>query len=117
MGKKDALLEMIKEMVEEENKAEVGDSNAPRQMSTFASRRRQCLGVLESQYVPITSHRKETQVRTYWIPIKGPANHDNILPRLAENVKNEILQVGPSLTNSSSRSLYEGKSSERWNPL
>ena len=60
---KDALLEMIEEMVEEENKAEVGDvlpRVKPDEMTSFVTRRIRCLTALQSD---IPSKMSESEVQ------------------------------------------------------
>ena len=44
-----------------------------------------------------TPHQYQTQVR-FWIPLEIPTDHDYMMPRLPENAKIKIPQVGSYFT-------------------
>ena len=45
----------------------------------------------------LTPHQYQTQVR-FWIPLEIPTDHDYMMPRLPENGKIKIPQVGTYFT-------------------
>ena len=54
-------------------------------------------GLRRRLFVAFTPHQYQTQVR-FWIPLEIPTDHDYMMPRLPENGKIKIPQVGTYFT-------------------